>query len=81
MTRLELIKSRHKNLPKKKLNFKGVFNFSGQLITLYAHAYSESRAKKLFITKLSDRLGWSESYLKGYFSGTVNNYEIRKEVK
>lgn len=40
----------------KKYNYKGTFNWFGELHTLYSHAYSRKQAKRHFIKRLATKL-------------------------
>ena len=61
-----------------KATYKGVFNWSGEIITLYTSTSSVQRAMKNFSHQLAIRTGYSAKYVKEYFSPEANNWEIKK---
>jgi len=59
-----------------KFVYKGVFNWSGEIITLYTSTNSTQRAMKNFSHQLAIRTGYSARYIREYFSPDTNNWGI-----
>lgn len=58
--------------------YKGIFNWKGEVKTLYKHALNKKVAFNLFINELSNIYKISRPYIRNYFSGT-NRYKIVNE--
>jgi len=62
----------------KKQKYRGIFNWHGELIVLWTHAWSERGAKSQFITQLISKLNRTRGCLDLYFiKGRKANYEIK----
>ena len=60
-----------------KQRYKGIFNWHGQLITLWVHAHNEKGAKGIFIKQLSDKLNRPQWGVRKYFTGAKDNFKIK----
>lgn len=58
--------------------YKGSFNWYGELITLWTHASSESKAKSNLLRQLSKKVDISYSYMIRYFNGNIDNLKIER---
>lgn len=61
--------------------YKGTFNWSGEILTLYTTTTSLSRAKKNFIHQLVRHCGYNGGYLRNYFNPEANNWGIERVAK
>ena len=66
---------------KVKHLFRGVFNFSKQILVLYAHAFSEAQAKEIMLRRIADKHGVSLYWVRGLFNEKQDNFEISIEVE
>jgi hypothetical protein len=63
----------------KKVNYKGCFNWHGEVTCFYCHAYSERQAVSYFfrkLAKLHDVTIWT---VRNHFDGSRDNYRITIE--
>lgn len=65
---------------KSKL-FQGIFNWYGELHTIYSHANNKSRALINMVHKLEDILPHDYKKLYPYFKFGNNKYEIKEVIK
>lgn len=63
-----------------KQKFKGVFNWHGENITLYASATSDAQAKELFQLQLAKKLGVYATKVKSYYTKNQNGYKVTEVV-
>ena len=59
-----------------KRRYKGEFNLSGEIHTLYRLASSPAQARRYCLFALSKILGISMHKLRGQFNGSSDNYRI-----
>lgn len=65
----------------KNIKFKGIFNTSGQNITLYTHANIKQQAYYNFINQLAKLFNQDKGFYLKMFSGAKDNYLITEETK
>ena len=61
----------------EKQKYKGIFNWHGELIVLYTHAWSEGGAKSQFLSQLAIKLNREPWAMRKYFSSGKANFEIK----
>jgi len=61
--------------------YKGEFNWYGETLTYYCHAYTEVDAFRLFCHRLAKRIGVLPRKVRNYFNGEKDNFRITKEMK
>ncbi len=61
--------------------YKGTFNFSREIITRYAYAFSEKQAKTIMMRRIAKKNDVPYSYVYGIFNDSSNNYVIEKETE
>jgi len=59
--------------------YNGLYNMSGQVLSLWTHADKKSHAHRNFISQLSEKLGRTKSSLRLYFIGDKDNVKIIKQ--
>lgn len=65
---------------KKGPKWRGVFNFSRQVVIKYLHAHSKAQAKIFMMRRIAKEHNVPYSYVFGEFDGSKDNYLI-EEVK
>ena len=63
----------------KKINYKGRFNWCGEVTELYRWAFSESQTKEVFFRRLAKLHDVSIWTVRNHFSGEKDNYKITLE--
>jgi hypothetical protein len=68
-------------MDKRKLKdlWRGVFSLNRQVMTMYAHAYTERQAWMIFCRRLASKHSINIHNVMNYFD--KKNYEINKEVE
>jgi len=61
--------------------YKGILNWKGEIHELWTHADSYAESERIFITKLSEKIGMSRWYVSSHFDGRGNNLSISREIK
>lgn len=64
----------------KKLNYKGTFNWHGEIHTIYRHGINKEHAKEMMLMALGKKLDRHFPLLRIYFDGSKDNFKI-EEVK
>ena len=64
----------------RKRLWKGTFNWSGEVFTIYKRAHNESTAFQLMAFELAKRKGLTAWAIRQYFNGEKDNFEIKEEV-
>ena len=64
----------------QKQKYKGTFNWNGELIVLWTHAFGERGAKWSFIIQLAKKLFRTQSSLRGHYSTGKPNHEIEEII-
>lgn len=58
--------------------YRGIFNWYGEVYTLFRYAASKDQAFRLFLLELVNRLGYSFHRLKLYYNRHQSNYSIQE---
>lgn len=58
--------------------FKGIFNYSCEMVIKYTHAKTESSAKMRMINQLAKEHGVHPSHVYAIFDGSKDNYIIEE---
>ena len=61
--------------------YKGIFNYSHEMVIKYSHAPSKASAKMRMINQLAKEHGVHASVVYGIFDGSKDNYRIEEEKK
>jgi hypothetical protein len=64
----------------EKRKYRGIFNWKGEVITMYRFAYSLKQAKSMMFIALVYRLGYKVSLIRNYFLSGDGDYTI-DEIK
>lgn len=68
-------------MEKVKNLYEGKFNYSRQIYTLYAHAFSEPQAKEVFFRRLAKKHDVSIYTVRNQFDGSRDNFKIKIEME
>jgi hypothetical protein len=63
-----------------KRKYKGVFNYQGEIHTIYRYGVSSLQVKQFMVRELAKKLGKEYSVVRNYFLYLGNKFEI-EEVK
>ncbi len=64
-----------------KSNYTGIFNYSHEIIKLYAYAYSKDQAREIMLQRLAKQHDVSVFTVRGRFPKGADNHEIRLEIE
>jgi len=76
MARIKKVKEK-----KKKVLYKGVFNFSHEMIIKYLCAFTANQAKVLMMRRIAKEHGVSYGCVFDLFDGSKDNFRIEEEKK
>ena len=63
----------------RKHLWKGTFNWSGEVFTIYKRAHNESSAFQLMALEIAKRKSISAWAVRQYFNGKKDNFEVKEE--
>lgn len=66
---------------KNKHCWKGIFNYSRELLVLFCYAFSEKQAKEVFFRRLAKKHGVSVYAVRQIFDGSKDNMSIKIETE
>jgi hypothetical protein len=70
-----------KKISKIKQRWKGIFNYSRELLILYCYAYTELQAREVFFNRLARKHGVSVYTVRQKFMEDVDNFKITLETE
>lgn len=62
-----------------KKRYKGVFNWYGEIYTMWTHTYSLSQARTTMLSNLAKKLGLTYKRASDYFLPERDNYKIEED--